>query len=275
MRMFFPFLAAVPFFLSNCGGGYGRVDLADAPKVVNVSSYDPKERQCAGDSFSSMDVTALKQNGAHGLIARCGKGGVMDDKCPDFLRAAERAGMMLGTYYFVLQTSDPVWQADLYISRLRQIAPGRRVLLVGDFDTKSSPADLVRFIDRVEQLTGVLPAVYLENSAQLRASLNGATVEQKRRLRRCPYWIALYSHTGGFHTPQHLMEAYGIWDEWAMWQYAGVEWEGRSISKHYHHGPWKSPRYFGTMDRPLEHNAYNGDVDELKGFWAKHSWIVR
>jgi GH25 family lysozyme M1 (1,4-beta-N-acetylmuramidase) len=266
--------------LNSCGGGYGRVGLSDAPKVVNVSSYDPKERQRSGDSFSEHNVSALKRNGAHGLIARCGKGLVLDDKCADFLSAASRSGMMLGTYYFVLKTSSPTRQADQYIARLRQIAAqrgltGRRILLVGDFDTKSSPADLVAFIDRVEQLTGVLPVVYLENSAQLRSSLRNATPAQKRRIRQCPYWLALYSHRSGFHTPKHLMRAYDIWDHWAMWQYGGVEWSGRSVSKHFSHGPWKSPTYFGSMDRPLEHNAFNGNVKELYKFWAEHSWEVR
>lgn len=274
MRIFLSLLAVV-MLLNSCGGGYGRVALEDAPKVVNVSSYDPKEKQCAGDSFSSTDVSALKRNGAQGLIARCGKGAALDDKCADFLRAAERAGMRLGTYYFVLKTSDPVWQADQYIARLRQIAPGRKVLLVGDFDTKSSPADLVKFIDRIQQSTGVLPAIYLENSDRLRSSLSNATPAQKRRIGQCPYWIALYSHSSGFTTPKQLMKAYGIWDEWALWQYAGVEWSGRSVSKHYHHGPWLSPAYFGSMDRPLEHNAFNGDLDDLNGFWEKHSWVVR
>ncbi len=254
--------------------------MLDAPKVVNVSSYDPKEKQRSGDSFSPNDVSALKRNGAHGLIARCGKGLVLDDKCADFLAASSRAGLMLGTYYFVLKSASPTRQADQYIDRLREIAAsrglmGRRILLVGDFDTKSSPADLVAFIDQVEKRTGVLPAIYLENSDQLRSSLRNATLAQKRRIRQCPYWIALYSHTSGFETPQSLMEAYGVWDDWALWQYGGVEWSGRSVSKHYHHGPWKSPTYFGSMDRPLEHNAFNGNVKELYGFWAAHSWQVR
>ncbi|MEO5917673.1 MAG: GH25 family lysozyme [Luteolibacter sp.] len=277
MNVSIPFLAtALPLLLISCGGGgYGRIGLSDAPKVVNVSSYDPKEKQRSGESFSCNDVSALKRNGARGLIARCGKGMVLDDKCADFLRAAECQGMMLGTYYFVLKTSDPVAQADQYIGRLQQIAAGRRVLLVGDFDTKSSPADLVKFIDRVEQRTGVLPAIYLENSDRLRASLSHATPAQKNRICKCPYWIALYSHSSGFETPASLMKAYGIWDEWAMWQYAGVEWSGRSVSKHYSHGPWKSPAYFGSMDRPMEHNAFNGDLDDLNDFWEEHSWVVR
>ena len=86
---------------------------------------------------------------------------------------------------------------------------------------------------------------------------------------------ALYAPTASFQTPHKLMKAYGIWNDWAMWQYAGVEWSGRSVSKHYHHGPWKSPRYFGTMDRPLEHNAFNGSTEDLNRFWEKHSWAVR
>lgn len=277
MRNIFLALPLVlPLLLNSCGsGGYGEVGLLDAPKIVNVSSYDPKEKQRSGDSFSSTDVSALKRNGSHGLIARCGKGRVLDEKCADFLHAAEREGMMLGTYYFVLKDTDAVWQADQYINRLRQIAPGRRVLLVGDFDTKSSPADLVRFIDRVERLTGVMPVIYLENSDRLRSALSNATSAQKRRIRECPYWIALYSHDKGFQTPKDLMEAYDVWDEWAIWQYAGVEWSRRSVSKHYHHGPWKSPEYFGSMDRPLEHNAFNGGTGDLKDFWKEHSWVVR
>ncbi len=278
MRHFlFPLLAALPVFLNSCGGGYGRVGLHDAPKVVNVSSYDPKEKQRPGDSFSSTNVSALRQNGAHGLIARAGKGTALDEKCADFLSAANREGMMFGTYYFVLRTTDPVWQADRYISRLREIAAsrglqGKKILLVGDFDTKSKASDMVKFINRVEQLTGVLPVIYLENSDTLRRTLSNATGAEKRRIRQCPYWIALYSHGSGFRTPDDLMKAYGVWDEWAMWQYAGVEWSRRSVSKHYHHGPWKSPEYFGTMDRPLEHNSFNGSVEDLRSFWARHSW---
>lgn len=270
----FLILAITSSILASCGGGYGRIGLQDSPKIVNVSSYDPKEKQRAGDSFSTSDVSALRRNGAVGLIARCGKGRALDEKCADFLKAASREGLHLGTYYFVLRDVSADWQADQYVDRLRQISMGHRILLVGDFDTKSSPADLVAFIDRVQQRTGVLPAIYLENSDRLRASLSSANPAQKSRIRQCPYWLALYSHEA-FETPKDLTKGYGIWSEWSMWQYAGVEWSGRSVSKHYHHGPWRSSTYFGSMDRPLEHNAFNGSMDELATFWARHSWVVQ
>jgi hypothetical protein len=95
MRQILLFLAAAaPFVLNSCGG-YGRVGLAEAPKIVNVSSFDPKEKQRVGVSFSSGNVSSLRSNGALGLIARCGKGLVLDEKCADFLNSAHREGMLL------------------------------------------------------------------------------------------------------------------------------------------------------------------------------------
>lgn len=267
-------LGVAALLLPGCGG-YGRANLRDAPKIVNVSSYDPKERQRGGDSYSTSEVSALRRNGALGLIARCGKGGAPDDKCASFLAAANRSGMLLGTYYFMVKGRSPVSQADHYVDLLRRLAPraaGRRLLLVGDIDTRSTPAEIVAFVNRIEKRTGVLPVIYLENSGQLRAALKSATPAQRRRLRQCPYWLALYSHTSGFETPQALANGSGIWSDWALWQYAGVEWRGRSIPQVYHHGPWRAPKYFGTMDRPLEHNAFNGSLSDLGAFWMAHSW---
>ncbi len=65
--------------LTHCGGGSGPAPSGRLPQIINVSAYDPKERQREGRSYSEHDVSALKANGAAGLIARCGKGGVLDE----------------------------------------------------------------------------------------------------------------------------------------------------------------------------------------------------
>lgn len=281
-----PLLFLAPLLLASCGGGgFGGTSVAGSPAVLNVSGWDPKERQRGGESYSEHDVSTLKRNGALGLIARSAKGPLLDGKFGDFLHSTDRQGMLLGAYHFVTMDQDPAAQADSFVDRVRATArsrgiSSRKILLVGDFDTASTPDRLVKFIQRVEQRTGVTPVTYLENSAKLRANLSAASPAQKSVIRRSPYWIALYGPTGtersmggGNLTPDGLMEQYGIWNEWAMWQYGGVIWEGgRSNAKHYNTGAWRSPRYFGNMAHPMERNVFKGDTGDLQSFWDRHSW---
>jgi GH25 family lysozyme M1 (1,4-beta-N-acetylmuramidase) len=275
----------LPFFLSACGGGFGGTSVSGSPAVLNVSGWDPKERQRGGDTYSQHDLSSLKRNGALGLIARSAKGPLLDEKFGDFLRSADREGLLLGAYHFVTMDQEPAAQADAFVDRVRATARSRgvsprKILLVGDFDTASTPDRLVKFILRVEQRTGVTPVTYLENSARLRTNLAAVTPAQKAVIRRSPYWIALYSPAGtersmgsGDLTPDGLMEQYGIWDRWEMWQYGGVIWQGgRSVPKHYNTPAWRSPRYFGSMAHPMERNVFRGDVGQLRGFWDRHGW---
>ncbi len=258
-----------------------RWTLTTAPQIINVSAYDPKERQRKGSSYTVHDLSALRRNGALGLIARCGKGRKLDEKCASFLQAAERQKMLLGSYYFVLKGVDPSWQADQFVDRIRAIKSAKglktaEILLAGDFDSRSSPRDIVRFIDRIEQRTGQLPIIYLENSAALRKSLQSATLAQKKRIAQCPYWIALYSSSkAGLETPDRLMRQYGIWSRWVLWQYGGVHWDSRrkrSRADSYRGIRYRAPEYFGDLDRPTERNAFNGTPRQLYHFWAQQSW---
>ena len=252
-----------------------------APHIINVSSYDPKEKQRSGSYYNEFDLRALRQNGALGLIARCGKGKKLDNKCASFLEAAEKQRMLLGAYYFVLKGVDPVWQADKFVDQIKKIKSSKRlrspeILLVGDFDAKSSVLDIIRFINRIEQRTGQLPMIYLENSDHLRRVLSAATMRQKKRMAQCPYWIALYSsNKKSMETPNLLMEKYGVWNRWSLWQYSGVYWDKRkskSVIHNYVYHNYRSPKYYGDMGCPLERNLFNGTVDQLYGFWDQQSW---
>lgn len=258
------------------------------PQIINVSAYDPKERQREGRSYSENDVTALRDNGAVGLIARAGKGGNLDGKCANFLAAADRAGLLPGVYYRVQRHIDAVAQADQFVNRAQALARGRQwnapaLLLCGDFDGDLRLSDILRFMERVESRTGVVPVAYLENSTQLKQTLSGADAASKARLRRMPYWLALYAHDSGAGPvypapvhPQGLLDQYRVWNNWTMWQFGGVEWQGgRSRPRVYHHGPWRFPLYFGNLDRPVERSVFNGSPAALQTFWRRHGLALR
>jgi GH25 family lysozyme M1 (1,4-beta-N-acetylmuramidase) len=267
----------------SVGGGGASVSTRGLPQIINVSAYDPKERQREGRGYSERDVSALRANGASGLIARAGKGGNLDAKCANFLAAADRAGMLPGVYYRVQRHVDAVAQADQFVSRAQALARSRSwnapaLLLCGDYDGDLRLSDILRFMDRVHARTGVVPVAYLENSTHLKQMLSSADASTKAKLRRAPYWLALYAHDSGAGpvypapgNPQGLLNQYRVWGNWTLWQYGGVDWSGgRSRPRVYHHGPWRFPLYFGNLDRPVERNVFNGSQAGLRGFWQQH-----
>ena len=261
---------------------------AALPHVINVSAYDPKEKQRSGASYSEHDVSALQRNGARALIARAGKGGNLDTKCATFLASADRAGMLPGVYYRLQTHVDAVRQADQFVARAKAIARSRdwnapALLLCGDFDARSRLSDILRFMDRVQSRTGVTPVAYLENSTHLKLLLRNADAATKTKLRRMPYWLALYAHDSGATpqfpapgSPRGLVNQYDVWKDWTLWQYGGVDWSrGRSQPRVYNHGAYRFPRYFGNLDRPIERNVFNGSVGALQSFWKQHGIALR
>ncbi len=282
MKTLLAMLAPV-FLFAFCILASTAESLGTMPQIINVSSYDPKEKQRPGLSYSERDVSALRANGARGLIARAGRGGSLDEKCASFLASADRAGLLPGIYYRLQRHADAVAQADQFIARARSLARGRSwnapsLLLCGDFDAQSSLSDILRFMDRVEDRTGVVPVAYLENSTHLKLLLGNADAATKAKLRRMPYWLALYAPDSGAGpvfpapgTPGGLVDQYRVWSDWTLWQYGGVDWErGRSRPKVYNHGLHRFPLYFGNIDRPLERNVFNGSEAALEGFWNRH-----
>jgi GH25 family lysozyme M1 (1,4-beta-N-acetylmuramidase) len=282
--------------LAQCSGGPGPVtsnpmppaSSGGMPQIINVSAYDPKERQREGCGFSEHDVSALRANGASALIARAGKGGNLDTKCANFLAAADRVGMLPGIYYRLQNHVDAVAQADQFVNRAQSLTSSRSwnapsLLLCGDYDANSRLSDILRFMDRVESRTGIVPVAYLENSQHLKLLLGNADAATKAKLRRAPYWLALYAHDSGagpvFPAPGHprgLLRQYRVWHDWTLWQYGGVDWEGgRSRPKVYSHRHHRFSPYFGNMDRPIERNVFNGSPAALQSFWQRHGLRLR
>jgi hypothetical protein len=210
-----------------------------------------------------------RENGASALIARAGKGGNLDENVAVSSRrqiASDAARRLLPPQRHV-----DAWRSGSIRREGKGARPGRSwkaaaLLLCGDFDAQSRLSDIVRFMDRVEDRTGVVPVAYLENSTHLKRLLGNADPATKAKLRRMPYWVALYSHTSGAGpefpapgSPRGLVNQYRVWSDWTMWQYGGVDWErGRSRPKVYSHGAYRFPLYFGNLDRPVERNVFNG-----------------
>lgn len=278
------FLVVASSLLSQCGVSGGSGGGSGGTQVVNVSAYDPKEKQRAGRGYSPSDVSALRANGAAGLIARAGKGGELDEKCATFLAASDRAGMLVGVYYRTTKNVSVRSQADQFVNRAQSLAQSRdwsqqRMLLCADFDAESSTAEMIQFLDIVKARTGVDCMVYLENSEHLRVTLHNASDAVKNRLRLCPYWVALYSHDSGKcsafpapGSPTGLTKQYNVWRNWSLWQYGGVNWEnGRSSPKVYR---GFSP-YFGNLDRPVERNLFRGSREQLAALWSRHGIPLR
>jgi GH25 family lysozyme M1 (1,4-beta-N-acetylmuramidase) len=278
LRVLFPTVLLVALCI-----GSNTVTRGGMPQIINVSAYDPKEKQRSGVSYSENDVSALRENGASGLIARAGKGGNLDSKCANFLASADRVGMLPGVYYRVQTRVDAVAQADQFIARAQALARSRSwsapsLLLCVDFDADSRLSDILRVMDRVESRTGIVPVAYLENSPHLKVMLGGADDATKAKLRRMPYWLALYSHESGAGpqfpapgSPAGLVNQYHVWSDWTLWQYGGVDWAGgRSQPKVYNHGAHRFSTYFGNIDRPLERNVFNGSLGSLQTFWKGH-----
>jgi len=283
-------LLPLALLLTQCAtspGGGGSAG-GGMPHVINVSAYDPKEKQREGRGYTEHDVSAFRANGASALIARAGKGGNLDTKCASFLAAADRSGLLPGVYYRLQNHVDAVAQADQFVSRAQALARGRAwnapsLLLCGDFDANSRLSDILRFMDRVEARTGVVPVAYLENSTHLKQLLSTADGATKAKLRRMPYWLALYAHDSGAGpvypapgSPRGLINQYQVWNDWTLWQYGGVDWErGRSRPKVYHHGLHRFPPFFGNLDRPVERNVFNGSEAGLQAFWQRHGLRLR
>ncbi len=292
-------LSALLPFLAQCSGGGGAYHAAGSGttspspssgkvEIINVSSYDPKERKRSGSGYSEHDVSPLRLNGASGLIARAGKGGILDTKCATFLASADRAGLLPGVYYRVQRHVDAVRQADQFVNRVQSLASSRQwnapaLLLCGDYDGDLSLRAILQFMDRVEARTGVVPVAYLENSQQLKLQTRAADPATKARLKRAPYWLALYSHTSGAGpvfpapgSPGGLVEQYQLWPDWTLWQYGGVDWEGgASQPKVYNHGRYRFSTYFGNLDRPVERSVFAGSLGGLQSFWQKHGYRLR
>lgn len=163
-----------------------------------------------------IDFEQVRDAGVWGVYIRSSLGA--DYKDPYFVRNAEgarAAGLQYGFYHFLTATSTEEADAQAaFFARLigAYDATLRPVMDFGVSETVLDDDDFNRvaaaFLSRVEQLTGVTPAIY--------SDAYGAKTRYYASLAVYPLWVADYGATSP--------EANDKWSGWAGWQYSD---EGR------------------------------------------------
>ena len=159
-------------------------------------------------------------------------GDYKDRRFVENFRQAREVGLIRGAYHFYNPNSDPIRQADFYISQVKlekgDLAP------VLDIERKPRDkaklqADLVKFLNRLEQHYGVKPIIY--TSYKYRARYLDAP-----EFAKYPLWIAHY-----------YVDSLSYEGPWQFWQHTD----------------------YGTVpgiDESVDLNVFNGSLTDIQRY---------
>lgn len=174
------------------------------PVNYNVHGIDVSHHQGPID----WEVVKATESQAHPIrfaFMKATEGGdYKDRRFADNFREAREAGLVRGAYHFYNPNTDPIRQADFFISQVTlekgDLAP------VLDIERKPRnkaqlQADLIKFLNRLEQHYGVRPIIYTSYRYMERYL-------DSPEFARYPLWIAHY-----------YVEALSYEGSWQFWQH--------------------------------------------------------
>ncbi|MEM9821776.1 MAG: GH25 family lysozyme [Bacteroidota bacterium] len=190
---------------------------------------------------TNLDFTSAKQAGMAAVFQKATQGSTFVDPTYESHRqAAQAAGFLWGAYHFA-DDSDPIAQADHFLSVAQT---GHSTVLVLDFesnkDNTMSLDQAVQFVQRIKEKTGKYPGLY---GGSLLKSLTAS--QANPTLSSCWLWLAEYGSTA--RLPKG-------WTAWTFWQYT----DGSLGPAH------ETIPGIGKCDREL----FNGDENALQTFWS-------
>jgi lysozyme len=235
--------------------------------VLNLSSND------AG-------VSSFKEGQAKGglllIIHRCTMGlRSVDTKYVARMKAAAPEHLLWGAYHFLHDGEDPVFQADHFIKEIvdahNQVgndAPPKVLMAVDEepYGTKTnvrmcSIHDLIRFVNRVKQVTGICPGIYVGQDFLINTlALDKLAKADADLLVRSWLWMARY--TGFPEWPDNGIKT--PWDIWTLWQYTG---DNKGPGGPFHP---KGVPALGLINAEL--NYFCGDRNKAKRFYDGLAW---
>lgn len=111
---------------------------------------------------SGIDLSAVN---ADFVIVKATEGiGYVDKSCDGFFQKALSLGKKLGFYHFARPTNDPVREADFFYNNCRGYFGKGIPILDWESGNTSNVAWAKRWLDRVYQLSGVKPVIYMSES---------------------------------------------------------------------------------------------------------------
>ena len=99
------------------------------------------------------------------LIARATEGiGCVDKYCDGYIQQAIKLGKPFGFYHFARPTNDPIREAEFFYNNCRGYFGKGIPILDWESGNTSSVTWAKRWLDRVYQLSGVKPVIYMSES---------------------------------------------------------------------------------------------------------------
>lgn len=159
-------------------------------------------------------------------------GDYKDAKFAENFRQAGEMGLVRGAYHFYNPNTDPIRQADFFISQVKlqsgDLAP------VLDIERKPHDkaklhADLKKFLDRLELHYGIKPIIYTSYKYKLRY-LDTPEFETY------PFWIAHYYVSA--------LSYQGPWHFWQHTDYGAVPGIGTNVDLNVFNGTWEELKQY-------------------------------
>lgn len=208
-------------------------------------------------SDGTYDLDDAKRGGIAALWHKATEGVTFKD--PDFWTAMDRCaavGLLRGAYHFASGTTDPVAQADEFLSIVHAIPSHADILLCLDLegsldDPKTmTTADAARLVERVREVTGRWPVLYAGSSKTRERARRDP--DSLARLAKCPFWQAQYG--------EMPTDAIGALPLWSLWQYTNGTDGPRDREKF----PRVAPGFHRTAQ---DRSAFRGTVEEFTAWW--------
>lgn len=174
--------------------------------VIDISSYQ-----------GHPDFAAVKAAGVSLVIMKAadGESHLFVDSVYAANRAAARAaGLAVGSYFFNGNAASPTASADYYLSVI-DYRPGDVVALdvEGPAGIVWNPGQVLEFVNRVKQVLGIAPLVYMSSSVTRSQDWSAVVATG------APLWVASYGPNNG--QPNGAPQI-AHWGSWALWQYTSV-----------------------------------------------------